>query len=122
MAYGTTAQVTLLLGGIDTTSFTAANITTAITMSDVVVDIINSGASDDNKTLASSIVASNFLKSGRVTSKLKGLSSDGGTQGRPGVSGNPLMEFATPDVYLILKSQPRQPKFSVNQPNVSGQV
>lgn len=122
MAYGTTAGVTLLLGGVDTTTYTTTNMTAAIVMSDVWVDKINPSASDAIKTQASNEIAANIMKSGRANKKLKGLSSDGGTQGRPGVGGNIYPDFVTPSIITLLRESERAPKFSHRQPDVTGSV
>ena len=121
MAYGSETGVTLLIGGADLITFTAGssgNIVAAIVMSDTIVDRINSSAAATNKTLASNLIAAEILKRGRVTYKLKGLNSDGGNEGRPGVSGS-LNDLVTSEVYLLLKTQPSS-KFHVSTPDVTG--
>lgn len=110
MAYGTTAGVTMLVGGIDTKTFTIANMNIAIPIADAIVDSINSDAIAAKKTAASNIIAAEYMKSGRVANKLKGLSSDGGTGGRPSRSGAYLKNI--PPAALILLAEKPAPSFA----------
>lgn len=118
MAYGTEDGVTLLIGGTDA-FFTAAKIAAAIVSSDVVVDLINDGASAAKKTLASNIIAKNILMDARVNKQLKGLMSDGGGDGRPGKSAKEW-KYVTPDVLLLLEEMPT-PSFKKNSPDAAGE-
>jgi len=119
MAYGTSADVTLLLGGVDTAYFTVANMNIAIVMSDIWVDVINSSASSAKKTLASNIIAAEIMKRGRVTNKLKGLTSDGGTAGRPSRTGS-YPDYIPKEALVLLQSKPTS-SFPVHSPSVSGE-
>jgi len=118
LAYGTVAGVTMLVGGVDTKTFTEANMAIAIALADVIVDSINSGASAGNKSSASDLIAAEYMKGGRVANKLKGLSSDGGTGGRPSRSGS--YADAIPKAALILLSEKVDSEFSVATPDVAG--
>lgn len=118
MAYGTVAGITMLLGGLDTVTFTEANMAIAIVISDAIVDSINSGASAANKTAASDLIAAEYMKGGRVANKLKGLTSDGGTGGRPSRSGS--YADSIPKAALILLSEKVDSEFHVATPDVTG--
>ena len=86
MAYGTSTEVQILIGGSDNKAFSTARIDAALLMSDIIVDIINSGATDAKKNQASNFIAKDILEGGSTTGLLKGLSSDSGNAGRPGRS------------------------------------
>ena len=105
MAYGTSAGVTLLLGGTDNQTFTSANITSAIAMADTVVDSINSNADSGKKTLASNIIATQILLRGRVNYKTGGVGSRTGRTGAEDVS-YMLHDVVTPEVKRLLGYQP----------------
>jgi len=119
LAYGTVAGVTMLVGGVDTKTFTEANMAIAIALADVIVDSINSGASAGNKSSASDLIAAEYMKGGRVANKLKGLTSDGGTGGRPSRSGS--YADAIPKAALILLSEKVDSEFNVSTPSESGE-
>jgi len=119
MAYGTSAGVTLLIGGTNTGTFTASNITAAIAMGDTWVDKINSSAVAARKTLASNIIAAEVLKKGSISNKLKGLSSDGGHEGRPARAGF-LEKYVPQEAIDLLSTKPRS-TFTVASPQVTGE-
>ncbi len=109
----------MLLGGVDTVTFTAANMAIAITISDAIVDSINSDASAAKKTAASDIIAAEYMKGGRVANKLKGLTSDGGTGGRPSRSGS--YPSVIPKAALVLLADQPDSEFHVSSPKVTGE-
>ena len=122
MAYGTEAGVTFLIGGTDTEFFTSANIAIAIASADVFVDLINTDASAARKTEASNLIAESFMKNGRVNRQLKGMSSDGGTTGRPARTAS-RWDLIPKEVYSILGGQQRlRTSFSRVTPNELGEV
>ncbi|MCK5019709.1 MAG: hypothetical protein KAS32_21805 [Candidatus Peribacteraceae bacterium] len=118
MAYGTSAGVTLLIGKEDTITYTSANITAAIAMSDTFVDDINSDASDANKTLASNLIAANILRYGRGNLQMKGLSTDGGLEGRPAKSRD--MSDLVPKEAIRLLNNARSSSFTTHTPDSFG--
>ena len=120
MAYGTTAGVTVLVGGVDTVFFTTTNMSAAIVISDILVDAINSGASDNDKQVASDLIAAEIMKKGRITNKLKGLSSDGGVQGRPSRAAA-YRDYIPKEAYTTLLSTKPGPSFKTLSPNSSGE-
>lgn len=109
----------MLVGGVDTKTFTTANMTIAIGIADAIVDSINSGAAAAKKTAASDLIAAAYMRSGRVTNKLKGLTSDGGTGGRPSRSGS-YPEWV-PKTALILLAAKSESSFHVATPKVTGE-
>lgn len=120
MAYGTSAQVTLLLGKVDTITWDATAITAAIAVGDIWVDMINSSAAATEKTLASSHIAAEYLKQGRSNLRMKGVSSDGGGAGAPGITAG--KDFTIPDiVYKILQSSTGVYDFSNTTPSNAGE-
>jgi len=121
MAYGTAAGVTLLIGKADSVTFTNDNITAAIAMADTLVDSINSGADDANKTLASNIIAANILLKGRANYQLKGLASDGGMDGRAAKTES-MRKLVPTEAFLALRAEKPVPKFKQRTPDALGDV
>ncbi len=121
MAYGTEAGVTFLIGGTDSDFFTSANIAIAIASADVFVDMINTNSTSARKTEASNLIAEAFMKNARVTRQLKGMSSDGGTRGRPAKTAT-RWDLIPKEVYTILGGkQSLRPAFKRNTPNEQGE-
>lgn len=122
MAYGSETNVTLLIGGADTEFFTSGssgNIVAAIVISDVLVDGINSGATTAKKGVASELIAAEILKKGRITNKLKGLSSDGGQQGRPARAAA-YRDYIPLEAYIMLTGKKKRPSFRLSTPSDDG--
>lgn len=119
--YGTTANVQLLLGGVDVPFFSTTNIETAMGIADVWVDVINSGASTAKKGLACDLISVELMKKGRITQKLKGLSSDGGIEGRPARTASLMREIVPPEVYNILVGGKKDPSFKTQSPSSAGE-
>jgi len=83
MAYGTEAKVLFNLGksAVDTIFYTSANITLAIADADLIVDRINSSASAEQKTAASSMIAADIMLNKFQLAQTNGLDSTGGSEG-----------------------------------------
>lgn len=117
--YGDSATVQLLIGGTDTAFFTTTNIDTAMELADIIVDMINSGASTANKGAACNLIAAEIMKAGRITNKLKGLLSDSGNEGRPARSGS-LNKYVPLEAYILLKGKKKRPSWKTATPNIDG--
>jgi len=102
MAYGSEAGVTLLVGG-NTEFITSANITAAIAMADVYVDIINSSASATIKTQASNEISANILLFGQSNFETRGLKSVGDTNQTESVTARDnINKFVTENIRDLL--------------------
>lgn len=119
MAYGTSTIVVLLLGKEDAIIWDSTAIAAAIVVGDTWVDSINSDATAEEKTLASSHIAVEYLKTGRSNYRMKGVGSTGGTAGSPPIT--PGKDFEIPAiVYKILQSSTGVYDFSNVAPSVTG--
>lgn len=106
MVYGVNASVTLLVGGLQNTAITSANIDAAIVMADVYVDKINSSAPAATKTQASNEIAANIILYAQANSELRGLKNVGQTNGTEGIAGDSnTIKFVTDEIEsFLLKS------------------
>ena len=120
MAYGTAAGVTFLIGGVDTEFYTTTNIALAIGWSDTVVDHYNSNAPAATKILVSNEVAAWYMKKARAEKQMKGLSSDGGGQGKPAKTAPNRENIPKYLVRMLNAGEYRGPKYSYSQKDAAG--
>lgn len=118
MAYFTEANVAFHIGGIDTTTFTSANIAIAGAIADTIVDSINSSAAAAHKAIAADLIAAELMKDGRVGLELKGLSTDSGHIGSSNKSGT--YGITIPRLALKVLSPRKRPVFKTTTPDIDG--
>ena len=119
MAYATEAGIAFLIGGIDTTFFTSANIALAILHADVLVDSINSGAAANDKIYAANMIGMELMLHGRANLETKGLASDAGHIGSAAKSISSHEIHIHPSIYALLKGNHPRPVFKTTTPSLN---
>ena len=119
MAYATEAGIGFLIGGVDTTFFTSANIQIAMAHADVWVDSINSGASTNAKIYAGNMIGAEIMLHGRQNLETKGMVSDAGHIGSSAKSVTTHEIHIHSDIIRLLKGNPPRPSFKTVTPSLN---